>query len=80
MADARIVLGAVASYPQEITNAAAAIVGTRLENDAIDTAATAAFKPSKPMDNTDFGLAWRKEMTRNYVRGTLEELRSRRTT
>ena len=80
VADARIVLGAVASYPQEITNAAAAIVGTRLENDPIDTAATAAFKPSKPMDNTDFGLAWRKEMTRNYVRGTLEELRSRRTT
>jgi hypothetical protein len=29
------------------------------------------------MDNTDFGLAWRKEMTRNYVRGALEELRDR---
>jgi hypothetical protein len=30
------------------------------------------------MDNTDFGLAWRKEMTRVYVRRTLEELRARR--
>jgi hypothetical protein len=30
------------------------------------------------MDNTDFGLAWRKEMVRNYVTGALEELRARR--
>jgi hypothetical protein len=40
-------------------------------------AADAAFRPSKPMDNTDFGLAWRKEMTRTYVRRALEELRAR---
>ena len=30
------------------------------------------------MDNTDFGLAWRKEMTRQYVKGALEELRGKR--
>jgi hypothetical protein len=29
------------------------------------------------MDNTDFGLAWRKEMTRVYVRRALEEIRGR---
>ena len=77
VADAKFVLGAVASYPQEVPAARDAIVGTRLEDNAIDSAATAAFKPSKPMDNTDFGLSWRKEMTRQYVRRALTELRSR---
>jgi len=74
---ARIVLGAVASYPQPVPEAVDAIVGGTLDDASIERAADAAFKPSKPMDNTDFGLAWRKEMTRNYVRGTLRELRDR---
>ena len=78
VADARIVLGAVASYPQEIPEAADAVRGTKLEDEAIAAAALAAFKPSKPMDNTDFGLAWRKEMTRQYVKGAMEELRGER--
>ncbi len=77
VADARIVLGAVASYPQSVPEAAQAIIGTRLDDDAIQASAQAAFRPSKPMDNTDFHLAWRKEMTRNYVKGALEEMRSR---
>jgi 4-hydroxybenzoyl-CoA reductase subunit beta len=75
--DARVVLGGVASHPQETPVAAQAIRGSRLEDEAIATAADAAFRPSKPMDNTDFGLAWRKEMTRTYVRRALEELRAR---
>ncbi len=75
---ARIVLGAVASLPQPVPEAAQAIIGSRLEDDAVAAAADAAFRPSKPMDNTDFGLAWRKEMTRQYVRRALEELRARR--
>ncbi len=78
VADARIVLGAVASYPQDVPEAAKAITGTDLGDDAIEAAALAAFKPSKPMDNTDFGLAWRKEMTRTFVRRALLELRGRR--
>jgi CO/xanthine dehydrogenase FAD-binding subunit len=77
VADARIVLGAVASYPKRVPDAAQLIVGTALEDEAIAAAADAAFKPAKPMDNTDFGLAWRKEMVRTYVRGALEELRAR---
>jgi 4-hydroxybenzoyl-CoA reductase subunit beta len=76
--DARIVLGAVASCPVEMTDAASKIVGSRLENAAITAAAEAAFKPAKPMDNTDFGLAWRKQMTRSYVSGALTQLRDRR--
>jgi 4-hydroxybenzoyl-CoA reductase subunit beta len=77
VADARIVLGAVASLPQEVPQAAQAIVGTDLGDDAIEAAALAAFRPSKPMDNTDFGLAWRKEMTRQFVKRALLELRER---
>jgi len=75
---ARIVLGAVASHPQEVPDAAQAIIGTKLEDDAIEGAALAAFRPSKPMDNTDFGLSWRKEMTRTFVKRALQELRGRR--
>jgi len=71
---ARIVLGGIASYPMEIPEAAEAIVGTRLDESAIGAAADAAFRPAKPMDNTDFTLAWRKEMVRVYVQRALEEL------
>jgi 4-hydroxybenzoyl-CoA reductase subunit beta len=78
VADARLVLGGVASWPQAVAEAADAVRGSRLEPEAVEAAAAAAFRPSKPMDNTDFGLAWRKEMTRVYVRRALEELRRRR--
>ncbi|MGQ0715316.1 MAG: FAD binding domain-containing protein [Gemmatimonadaceae bacterium] len=72
---ARIVLGAVASYPQEIPGAAAALVGTRLDESAIGAAADAAYRPAKPMDNTDLTLSWRKEMVRVYVQRALQEIR-----
>ncbi|MGE5743993.1 MAG: FAD binding domain-containing protein [Gemmatimonadota bacterium] len=75
--DARIVLGGVASHPQEVVEAGAALKGSALTDDAIAAAAEAAFHPSKPMDNTDFDLSWRKQMTRVYVTRALEELRSR---
>jgi 4-hydroxybenzoyl-CoA reductase subunit beta len=71
---ARIVLGGVASYPMEVQEAGEAIVGTRLDETAIAAAADAAFRPAKPMDNTDFTLAWRKEMVRVYVQRALEDL------
>ena len=76
--DARIVLGGVASHPQEVVEAGAALTGSTLSDDAIAAAAEAAFRPSKPMDNTDFDLSWRKQMTRVYVTRALEELRRRR--
>jgi 4-hydroxybenzoyl-CoA reductase subunit beta len=77
VADARIVLGGVASYPQEVVEAGAALRGTSLPGEAIAAAAQAAFQPSKPMDNTDFDLSWRKQMTRVWVTRALEELRQR---
>jgi 4-hydroxybenzoyl-CoA reductase subunit beta len=75
--EARIVLGGVASWPQEIPEAAAALQGAALSDDVISAAAEAAYRPSKPMDNTDFDLSWRKQMTRVYVTRALEELRTR---
>ena len=80
VSDARIVLGGVASYPQEVPEAGAALKGSALDDDAIAAAAEAAYRPSKPLDNTDFELSWRKQMTRVYVRRALQELRSRRRT
>jgi len=73
-------LGGVASYPQEVPEAGAALRGSALEDAAIAAAAEAAYRPSKPLDNTDFELSWRKQMTRVYVRRALEELRGRRPT
>jgi 4-hydroxybenzoyl-CoA reductase subunit beta len=78
VADARIVLGGVASYPQEIPEAKAALGGRPLSDESIAAAAEAAYRPSKPMDNTDFDLSWRKQMTRVYVTRAIEELRTRR--
>jgi len=75
--EARIVLGGVASYPQEVAAAGAALEGAPLSDEAIAAAADAAYQPSKPMDNTDFDLSWRKQMTRVYVKRALEELRAR---
>ena len=77
VADARIVLGGVASYPQEVPEAGAALRNMTLGADSIAAAAEAAYRPSKPMDNTDFDLSWRKQMTRVYVKRALEELRAR---
>ncbi len=76
--DARIVLGAVASHPQLVPEAARAIIGTTLDDDAVGAAAEAAYRPSKPMDNTDFDLSWRKQMTYEYVKGALAEVRAAR--
>src|SRR5207245_8948130 len=72
---ARILLGAVASRPVASENAAAALVGRRLTDDVIAEAAELAAVPSRPMDNTDFTLVWRKRVTRDFVSYALRELR-----
>jgi len=77
VAEARVVLGGVASYPQEVPEAGAALRGNQLSDESIAAAADAAYRPSKPMDNTDFDLSWRKQMTRVYVKRALGELRAR---
>ncbi len=72
-----MVLGGVASYPQEMPEAGVALKGTALEDEAIAAAAEAAYRPAKPLDNTDFDLSWRKQMTRVFATRALEQLRQR---
>ena len=71
---ARIVLGAVASAPVIATEATAVLIGQRLTPEVIDAAAEAAFRPAKPLDNTDLLLSYRKKMVRVHVARTLRQL------
>jgi 4-hydroxybenzoyl-CoA reductase subunit beta len=73
--EARIVLGAVSSRPLVAEKAAASLVGRPLSDETIAHAADLAFVLSKPLDNTDFALVWRKRVTRDFVTNALRELR-----
>src|SRR5207245_1106483 len=75
--DARIVLGGVASYPQDVPEAGAALKGMSLGAETIAAAAEAAYRPSKPINNTDFDLSWPNQMTRVFVTRALGDLRYR---
>jgi 4-hydroxybenzoyl-CoA reductase subunit beta len=72
--EAAITLGAVASQPRPAPAAAALLVGQRLTPELIDRVADAAFKPSKPLDNTDLTHPYRKKMTRVFVARALRRL------
>ncbi|MDQ2904073.1 MAG: xanthine dehydrogenase family protein subunit M [Ktedonobacteraceae bacterium] len=77
--DARITLGAVASYPVEAIEAAALLVGQRLTPDLMETVATAAAKRAKPLDNADLTINFRKQVTPVYIRRALATLAGRDT-
>ncbi len=74
VADARITLGAVASHPVEATEAAAQLVGKSLSPELIDAVAVAAAKRSKPLDNADLTINYRKQVTPVFVRRALSQL------
>src|SRR4051812_41371447 len=74
--DARIVLGGIAPSPLEITEAARALIGQDLGNDQIEAAAEAAYVRARPLDNTDFVMNWRKQMTRQYTIKALRDIGS----
>ena len=74
VAEARIVLGAVASSPVRAARAEQVLIGRPLDMTAIMEAAEAAAGPSRPMDNTDFSFLWRKEMTKKWVAAALSGL------
>ena len=74
VADARITLGAVASHPIEATEAAAQLVGQSLTPQVIDVVAAAAAKRSKPLDNADLTINYRKQVTPVFVRRALSQL------
>jgi len=72
--DAKIILGGVGSHPIESAASEKVLVGKKLTEETIREAAEAAYRPAKPLDNTDFAMSWRKDMARYYVAGTLREL------
>ena len=75
VAEARIWLGGVSMAPVEAADAQATLIGRPLDDAAIDEAARLAYPKSKPVDNTDFTVRWRKEMTRIFVTDALRALR-----
>jgi 4-hydroxybenzoyl-CoA reductase subunit beta len=73
--EARIVLGGIAPAPLIISEAESALVGQRLDQESIRAAAEAAYIKARPLDNTDFVMNWRKQMTRQYTIRALEDVR-----
>ena len=71
IASARITLGAVASHPVEATDAATLLTGQRLTPELITEVATLAAKRSKPLDNADLTINYRKQVTPVYIRRAL---------
>jgi 4-hydroxybenzoyl-CoA reductase subunit beta len=71
---ARIVLGGIAPSPMQIEEAAAALIGQPLDSEHIQAAAEAAYIRARPLDNTDFVMNWRKQMTRQYTLRALQDL------
>ncbi len=72
---AKLILGGIAPAPLEVREAEAALVGARLDPERIAAAAEACYVKARPLDNTDFIMNWRKQMTRIYVTRALEALR-----
>jgi 4-hydroxybenzoyl-CoA reductase subunit beta len=71
VADARLTLGAVASHPVEATDAVKLLIGQHLTPELISEVATHASKRSKPLDNADLTINYRKQVTPVYIRRAL---------
>ncbi len=72
--DARVVLGAVASQPLSLPEAAE-LEGHRLdEEEALTKVASAAYKRAKPLDNADLSTSYRKRMAQVYTIRALRQL------
>ncbi len=71
---ARVVLGAVASTPLAVSEAARVLEGAPLSEKTIAEAGRLARKAATPMDNTDFQAQWRGRMVELYTAGALSEI------
>ncbi|MCK6526858.1 FAD binding domain-containing protein [Myxococcota bacterium] len=73
--EARVVLGASAPRPLPVPEAGRVLLGTRLEDDAVEEAARRASRASAAMENVDLPVSWRRKVTAPFVRYALGELR-----
>jgi 4-hydroxybenzoyl-CoA reductase subunit beta len=71
---ARIVLGGISPSPIHIQEAGRELIGHRLEEQHMQTAAEAAYIKARPLDNTDFVYNWRKQMARQYTLRALQDI------
>ncbi|HEX2199356.1 MAG TPA: FAD binding domain-containing protein [Burkholderiales bacterium] len=71
----RLALGAVASRPFLVDKANDFLNGKTLTDEVIDEAARLVGSRAKPMDNTDLDLYWRKDLSAEFTRYALRELR-----
>ena len=74
---ARIVLGAVASRPLPVPQAAETLIGHTITPELAQEAARIAFKAARPLDNTDMALSYRKKITLTYVQRAILQAASR---
>ena len=74
--NARLVLGGIGPSPIEVKEAGEALIGQLLDDNHIQAAAEAAYVKARPLDNTDFVMNWRKQMTRQYTLRALQQLTS----
>jgi len=72
--DAKLILGGIAPSPVEVKEAGEALIGQPLNEERIASAAEAAYVKARPLDNTDFVMNWRKQMTREYTLRALKDL------
>jgi 4-hydroxybenzoyl-CoA reductase subunit beta len=72
--DAKIILGAVAPSPIQVKEAEQVLIDQPFDEEHIQAAAEACYIKARPLDNTDFVMNWRKQMTREYTRRALREL------
>jgi 4-hydroxybenzoyl-CoA reductase subunit beta len=74
VAKAKVILGGIGPSPVEVKEAEQALICQPLDQVHIEAAAEAAYVKARPLDNTDFVMNWRKQMTRQYTLRALEEL------
>lgn len=75
VAEARLFIGGVGSRPVRCPDAEAVLKGARLSDEVVRAASDAAWKPAKPLDNTDFEHGYRKKMARVFAKDALLSLR-----
>jgi 4-hydroxybenzoyl-CoA reductase subunit beta len=73
--ETRIALGAVASRPFLVDKANEFLKDKELTDEVIEEAARLVGSRAKPMDNADLDLYWRKDVTAEFTRYALRELR-----
>ncbi|HUE83848.1 MAG TPA: FAD binding domain-containing protein [Pyrinomonadaceae bacterium] len=76
VAEAKLVLGGIAPSPIEVKEAAATLIGKDLDEEQILAAAEETYIKARPLDNTDFVMNWRKQMTREYTLRALRDLQA----